>query len=216
MFPERPVWIWQGNQEFVLLKLILLLLFFYLSFRIAAYITRRMELIRMHSKRLDRLAFRAGCNQEERKLLQLFFFQLDRHHRVVLAHNHAKEYLRQHLLTYVSSLDKADFPAFLSLISKFLGTAGDPRPLFHLREFAIVQIGPKTYFAQVVDPGTGEVRLKLGLVRERETFPSLSQVRVTLFRNPKGLRTIRGGARIASSSSFYFLPELTDRENFKI
>lgn len=210
MFPERPVWIWQGNQEFVLLKLISLLLFFYLSFRISAYITRRIELVRMHSKRLDRLAFRAGCNQEERKLLQLFYYQLDRRHRVVLAHNHAKEYLRQHLLTYVSSLNKADFPAFLSLISKFLGTAGDRRPLFHQREFAIVQMGPKTYFAQVVDPGVGEIRLKLGLSRERESIPSADSVRVTVFRSPKGLQTIRGGARIASSSSFYFLPELTE------
>ncbi|EOQ95416.1 hypothetical protein LEP1GSC195_3705 [Leptospira wolbachii serovar Codice str. CDC] len=208
MFPERPVWIWQGNQEFVLLKLILLLLFFYLSFRISAYITQRIELVRLHSKRLDRLAFRAGCNQEERKLLQSFYRQLDRRHRVVLAHNHAKEYLRQHLLTYVSSLDRTDFPAFLSLISKFLGTAGDPRPLFHLREFAIVQMGPKTYFAQVVDPGAGEVRLKLGL--DKASFPSVDSVRVTVFRNPKGPQTIRGGVRMASPSSFYFLPELTN------
>lgn len=211
MFPERPVWIWEGNQEFVLLKLFLLLLFFYLSFRLSAYITRRIELVRMHSKRLDRLAFRAGCTLEERNLLQLFYNQLDSRHRVVLAHNHAKEYLRQHLLTYVSSLDKADFPSFLTLISKFLGTANDPRPLFHLREFAIVQMGPKTYFAQVVDPGAGEVRLKLGLTKE--TIPSLDQVRVTAFRSQKGLQTIRGRARMASPSSFFFLPEITNRKD---
>lgn len=214
MFPERPVWIWKGDHEFALVQLVLLVLFFYFSFRISAYITQRIELIRMHSKRLDRLAFRAGCNQGERKLLQSFYYQLDRRHRVILAHNHAKEYLRQHLLTYVSSLDKADFTAFLSLISKFLGNASDPRPLFHIREFAIVQMGPKTYFAQVVDPGAGEVRLKLGFVGG--SLPSVDSVRVTVFRNPKGLQTIRGGAKMASPSSFYFLPEVTGPGDFKI
>ncbi|EMY70645.1 hypothetical protein [Leptospira vanthielii] len=208
MFPERPVWIWEGNQEFVLLKLILLLVFFYLAFRIAAHITRRIELVQMHSKRLDRLAFRAGCNQEERKLLQSFYYQLDRRHRAVLAHNHAKEYLRQHLLTYVSTLDKENFLPFLTMISKFLGTAGDRRPLFHLREFVIVQMGSKTYFAQVVDPGAGEVRLKLGLAEGRLTV--VDSFRVTVFRSPRGLQTVRGGGRMASPSSVYFLPELTD------
>ena len=213
MFPERPVWIWEGNQEFVLLKLVLLLVFFYLSFRIAAHITRRIELVRMHSKRLDRLAFRAGCNQEERKLLQSFYYQLGRRHRAVLAHNHAKEYLRQHLLTYVSTLEKENFLPFLTMISKFLGTAVDRRPLFHLREFVIVQMGPKTYFAQVVDPGAGEVRLKLGLAEGRLTV--VDSVRVTVFRSPRGLQTVRGGGRMASPSSVYFLPESTDQRDLK-
>ncbi|TGL38954.1 hypothetical protein [Leptospira perdikensis] len=204
MFPERPVWIWKGDPEFALLQLVLLVLFFYLSFRISAYLTHRIELIRMHSKRLDRLAFRAGCSREERNLLQSFYTQLDRRHRVLLAHNHAKEYLRQHLLQFISSLDAKDFPAFLSLVSKFLGTANDPRPLLSLREFAIVQWGPKTYFAQVVDPGLGEVRLRLGL--PAGSPPKATNVQVTIFRNPKGLQTIRGGARWEAPASFYFLP----------
>ncbi|PJZ81684.1 hypothetical protein [Leptospira meyeri] len=206
MFPERPVWIWKGDPEFALLQLVLLVLFFYLSFRTSAYLTHRMELIRMHGRRLDRLAFRAGCNREERNLLQAFYNQLDRHHRVLLAHNHAKEYLRRHLLQYVSSLDAKDFPSFLSLVAKFLGTANDPRPLFGLREFAIVQMGTKTYFAQVVDPGPGEVRLKLGV--QGETLPKMSNLKVTVFRNPKGLQTIRGEARWEAPASLYFLPTL--------
>ncbi|TGK81505.1 hypothetical protein EHQ24_09335 [Leptospira noumeaensis] len=202
MFPEKPVWIWKGDPQFALLQLVLLVLFFYLSFRMSAYLTHRIELIRMHSKRLDRLAFRAGCNREERNLLQSFYSQLDRRHRVLLAHNHAKEYLRQHLLSYTSSLDAKDFPAFLSLVSKFLGTANDPRPLFSLREFAIVQLGTKTYFAQVVDPSLGEVRLKLGL--HGAALPRATNVQVTVFRNPKGLQTIRGDARWEVPASLYF------------
>ncbi|MCW7491165.1 hypothetical protein ND861_00720 [Leptospira sp. 2 VSF19] len=205
MFPEKPVWIWKGDPEYALLELILLVLFFYLSFRISAYFTHRFELVWMHSKRLDRLAFRAGCNREERDLLQSFYSQLDRRHRVLLAHNHAKEYLRQHLLHYIATLDSKDFPGFLSLVSKFLGTANDPRPIFSLREFAIVQAGTKTYFAQVVDPGFGEVRLKLGWNGSRPPTPG--NVRVTVFRNPKGLQTIRGEARWDGPASLYFLPE---------
>lgn len=205
MFPEKPVWIWKGDPEFALLQLILLILFFYLSFRISAYLTYRFELVSMHSKRLDRLAFRAGCTREERDLLQSFYSQLDRRHRVLLAHNHAKEYLRQHLLHYISALETKDFPSFLSLVSKFLGTANDPRPIMGIREFAIVQAGTKTYFAQVVDPGFGEVRLKLG--RNGSHLSTPGNVRVTVFRNPKGLQTIRGEARWEAQTSLYFLPE---------
>ncbi|TGK89421.1 hypothetical protein EHQ23_03270 [Leptospira bourretii] len=204
MFPERPVWIWKGDPQFALLQLVLLILFFYLSFRVSAYLTHRMELVRMHSKRLDRLAFRAGCNREERNLLQSFYSQLDRRHRVLLAHNHAKEYLRQHLLQYISSLETNDFPSFLSLVAKFLGTANDPRPIFGLREFAIVQSGQRTYFAQVVDPGLGEVRLKLGI--QGANLPKVANVKVTVFRNPKGLQTIQGEARWEAPASLYFLP----------
>lgn len=109
MLPEKPVWIWKGDPQFALLELVLLVLFFYLSFRFSAYLTYRFELVRMHSKRLDRLAFRAGCTREERDLLQSFYSQLDRRHRVLLAHNHAKEYLRQHLLHYIATLDSKDF-----------------------------------------------------------------------------------------------------------
>ncbi|PJZ47251.1 hypothetical protein [Leptospira brenneri] len=211
MFPERPVWIWKGDPEFALVQLVLLVLFFYLSFRISAYLTHRIELIRMHSKRLDRLAFRAGCNKEERNLLQSFYSQLDGRHRVLLAHNHAKEYLRRHLLSYVTSLDTKDYPAFLSLVSKFLGTASDPRPLFSIREFTILQWGPKTYFAQVVDPGPGEVRLKLG--SNASNLSSGTSVRVTVFRNPKGLQTIRGEAKWETPTSVYFLPDPSDPKN---
>ncbi|PJZ84602.1 hypothetical protein [Leptospira harrisiae] len=204
MFPERPVWIWKGDSEFASLQLILLVLFFYLSFRLSAYFTHRFELVRMHSKRLDRLAFRAGCNREERDLLQSFYSQLDRRHRVLLAHNHAKEFLRQHLLSYISSLNTKDFPGFLSLVSKFLGTANDPRPVFGIREFAVVQLGTKTYFSQVVDPGLGEVRLKLGL--HGGALPRATNVRVTVFRNPKGLQTFQGDSRWEKPASLYFLP----------
>ncbi|TGL84818.1 hypothetical protein EHQ68_18390 [Leptospira congkakensis] len=211
MFPERPVWIWKGDPEFALLQLVLLVLFFYISFRVSVYLTHRFELIQMHSKRLDRLAFRAGCSREERNLLQSFYSQLDRRHRVLLAHNHAKEYLRQHLLSYISTLDEKDFPAFLSLVSKFLGTANDPRPIFSLREFAIVQLGTKTYFAQVVDPGAGEVRLKLGLPGSGRQ--AAANIRITVFRNPKGLQTIRGDARWEPPTSVYFLPDRTDLKN---
>lgn len=204
MFPEKPVWIWKGNPEFVLLQLIGLILFFYYAFRISAYFTHRYELIQMHRKRLDRLAFRAGCNHIERALLQTFYNQLDRHHRVLLAHNHAKEYLRAHLLQFVSRLDREEERNFLSLLAKFLGTARDKSPLLCIREFVLVHWGKEVYLAQVVDPGHSEVRIRLGPRRMRWQSPS--QTRITVYREPKGFQTIQGSVETESTSTFFFRP----------
>ncbi|MGV3666461.1 MAG: hypothetical protein ACO1NV_10030 [Leptospira bouyouniensis] len=204
MFPEKPVWIWKGNPEFVLLQLVGLILFFYYAFRISAYFTHRYELIQMHRKRLDRLAFKAGCNQIERSLLQTFYNQLDRRHRVLLAHNHAKEYLRAHLLQFVSHLDKEEERTFLSLVAKFLGTARVKSPIFGIREFVLVHWGRESYLAQVVDPGVGEVRIRFSPTKRNGGPPS--QTKVTVFREPKGFLSIQGSVEMESPSTFYFHP----------
>ncbi|TGM24782.1 hypothetical protein [Leptospira levettii] len=204
MFSEKPVWIWKGNPELVLLQLVGLLLFFYFAFRISAYFTHRYELVQMHRKRLDRLAFRAGCNQMERSLLQTFYNQLDRHHRVLLAHNHAKEYLRAHLLQFVSQLGREEERTFLSLVAKFLGTARETSPLFGVREFVLVHWGKDSYLAQVVDPGISEVRIRFSPTKRNTGTPI--QTKITVFREPKGFQSIHGSVEMETGSTFFFRP----------
>ncbi|TGL51479.1 hypothetical protein EHQ59_11330 [Leptospira kemamanensis] len=204
MFPEKPVWIWKGNPELVLLQLLGLILFFYFAFRLSAYFTHRYELIQMHRKRLDRLAFKAGCNQTERSLLQTFYNQLDRRHRVLLAHNHAKEYLRAHLLQFVSELDREEERTFLSLVAKFLGTAREKTPVFGIREFVLVHWGKDSYLAQVVDPGLAEVRIRFSPIKRNTGAPNLTKI--TVFREPKGFQSIHGSVEMETANTFFFRP----------
>lgn len=192
MNPEKPIWLWKTNNEFVLLKLFCILLGVYFLSKVAGFLTHRYEIIQKHGKRLDRLAFRTGCTAEERKILQNFYFNLKQRHRVLLAHNHIKDFLRIHLLQFLAHSKLETPERFLSLVSKLLDTANHPSQEPQIKEFVLLKQNLKISFGQIQSQGIGIFSILSADLSFLNHLKTNSKIEICFFRNQRGTLTFRG------------------------
>lgn len=199
---ERPIWIWQGNKELVLLQLVLLLLCLYLLFRWAAHRTKRWQLFLVYGIRLDRMATKAGCSPKERSLLSQFYQRLDQKHKSHLIHNHALSFLRGHMLLFGNSVAKEDQLPYLSMVAKCTGTALGSVHDESKGEFGLLQMGKNSLFVLVREKGGSfHLRLSQGL-----QLGSGSAV-LLRYHHSQGILPLRGRISERSGFSAVFLPQ---------
>ncbi len=186
MNPEKPIWLWKSNNEFVLLELFCILLGVYFLSKIAGFFTHRYEMIQKHGKRLDRLAFRTGCTPEERKILQNFYFNLKQRHRVLLAHNHIKDFLRIHLLHFLTQWKLEAPERFLSLVSKLLDTANHPSKEPQIKEFVLLKQNLMIGFGQIQSQDLGIFSILSADVIFLSHLKTNTKIEISFFRNQRG------------------------------